>query len=246
MILHGIDFSGGDNPGGKIWVASRDGGRPITLRRGFDHHAIVELIAASASDGDSHLWRIDAPFGVAIETLAAHGIDPTWPAMAAWLASFGSAREWRTACRGLDRAEPRRLTDRAAHTPMAPQNLRVFKQTWSVITKVLAPLAARGVRVEPVAGPMSARVVVAEGCPASALRAKGQSTRGYKGAGEPPRERRREIVSSLRRENINIPPKLADLAIDDIEGDGVDALLLVAAPTQTVVPSQAMTEAWVY
>ena len=36
MIFHGIDFSGGDNPAGKIWVATRDGGKPVALRRGFD------------------------------------------------------------------------------------------------------------------------------------------------------------------------------------------------------------------
>ena len=246
MLLHGIDFSGGDNPAGKIWVATRDGGKPVSLRRGFDHHAIVELVAASLSDGQSHLWRIDAPFGVALETLAAHDIEPSWSAMASWLGSFGSPREWRTECRGLDRSEPRRITDREAHTPMAPQNLRVFKQTWSVITRILVPLAARGVRIEPVAGPPHARVVVAEGCPASALRLRAWPARGYKGDGEPPRERRREIVAELRRGNVNIPPNLATMAIDDAEGDGIDALLLVATPTQTVVPEAALVEAWVY
>ncbi|MFO0872920.1 MAG: DUF429 domain-containing protein [Phycisphaerales bacterium] len=246
MILHGVDFSGGDQPGGKIWVATRDGRRPVALRRGFDHHALVELIAASASDGRPHLWRIDAPFAVAIETLAAHGIDPTWSAMSTWLGSFGTPREWRSACRGLDRAEPRRATDREARTPMAPQNLRVFKQTWSAITRILVPLAARGVRIEPVAGPRTACVVVAEGCPASALHARGWPVRGYKGAGQPPMQRRREIVAGLRREKVDIAPAAAQMAIDDTEGDGVDALLLVANPTQTVVPQEGMAEAWVY
>ncbi|HMN96419.1 MAG TPA: DUF429 domain-containing protein [Phycisphaerales bacterium] len=260
IVLHGIDFSGGANPAGKIWVATRDAER-TTLRRGFDHRAIVDLILASLSDGRRHLWRIDAPFGLAIETLAAHGLPngsgaegrfgAPWPAMARWMAEQGSARGWRGACRSVSRREPRRVADDAARTPMAPTNLRIFKQTWAAITQVLAPLVERGVVVAPFVpvgggGVHSAAVVVAEGCPASAMHLRGWPVRGYKGAGDPPAERRREIVAALRASGVPIPADAARRAIDDVEGDGVDALVLVLDPAPTVVPWQAPIEGWVY
>lgn len=251
VVLHGIDFSGGERPEGKIWVATRDG-RTIELRRGFDHRSIVEMILASRDDGRDHLWRIDAPFGLALESLGDFGIEPSWQAMAEWLGSFGSAREWRSTCRAMARREPRRVTDREAHTPMSPLNLRVFKQTWSVITRVLKPLAEAGIRIEPVAGPLGSRVVVAEGCPASVLHQLGWPARGYKGGGpasgnadDPPRSLRRELVERLRKTGLPIPRPVAGKAIDDREGDGLDALLLVTDPRQDVPPREALVEAWV-
>lgn len=247
IVHHGVDFSGGERPEGKIWIATHDpmAETPLTLRRGFDHRTLVDLIAAGLDDGRCHLWRIDAPFGLALELLDEHGLPHDWRAVTEWVASFGAPREWRTACRAVSRREPRRLTDRIAHTPMAPTNLRIFKQTWSVIVKVLRPLVDRGVRIEPVAGPLHSRVVVTEGCPASTLRNVGWPTRGYKGRGDPPMRIRAELVRRLVQSGVPVPRAAMDLAIDDIEGDGVDALILLTAPMQNVVPAEALTEAWV-
>ncbi len=254
LVRHGVDFSGAENPAGKIWVATRDdsrlhdeSGKPVIgLRRGFDHRSLVELIAASANDGREHLWRIDAPFGLAVQTLDSHGIERNWLAMAKWIAQFGSARGWRSACRETDRSEPRRVTDHAARTPMAPLNLRVFKQTWAVITNILMPLTERGIRIEPLAGPTDSLVIVAEGCPASTLALRGWPTRGYKGIGEPPKARRAELIEHLKRARVRVPDDSASFAINDTEGDGLDALLLLLDPEQTVVPAEGMVEGWVY
>jgi hypothetical protein len=249
LVLHGIDFSGGDRPEGKVWVATRDG-RSIELRRGFDHRSIVELILASAADGRGHFWRIDAPFGLPLETLDGFGIGRTWSAMADWLGSFSSAREWRSACRERSRREPRRGTDLSARTPMSPLNLRVFKQSWSVITRVLKPLADAGIRIAPIVGPADGRVVVAEGCPASALHRRGWPARGYKGGGDgsddPPLRRRRELVERMRGEGLALPTPMIDRVIADRDGDGLDALLLLLDPTQDIPPQEAECEAWVY
>lgn len=245
LILHGVDFSGGASHAGKVWVATRDA-ESVTLRRGFDHRAIVDLIVASAEDGQRHLWRIDAPFGNALEALQLHELESSWLAMARWMASFDDARAWRTACRERSRREPRRLADSVARTPMAPTNLRVFKQTWAVITQVLLPLADRGIRIEPLVGDAAGPIVVAEGCPASAMHLRAWPVRGYKGAGDPPRHRRREIVSAIRDEGVPLSTDVARRAVDDTEGDGVDALLLVLDPAPTVVPEVALVEGWVY
>lgn len=249
MILYGIDFSGGADGGrGKIRVVRRDledRGGEIAVLGAMSRR---ELLEAIGRDRDASLWRIDAPFGLPLETLESHGLAASWIDGARWMLSFGSPRAWRTALRDGSRREPRRLCDRASATPMAPMNLRVFKQTWSLVCEILLPLAEQGVRIEPVqTGRPGA--VVAEGCPASALRLRDWPCRGYKGRGEPPRAVRREILERLRLEwsgVATIPPASFEAAIDDAEGDLVDAMLLVADPWCGPAPACAAVEAWVY
>jgi hypothetical protein len=173
-------------------------------------------------------------------------------AIAEWMARFDTAREWRGAMRELSRREPKRTCDRALATPLAPMNLRVFKQTFTVITEILLPLAREGIAIEPVSMPADradARVRVAEGCPASVLRHRGWPAKGYKGGGEPPRVVREEIVRLLRKDGLEIASQTAVEAIHDVEGDLLDALILTTAPIAVPaegLPPEALVEAWVY
>lgn len=261
VVLHGVDFSGADSGGAaKIRVAERDLAPRSAVRvpGRMDRNTLRKAIIASASDGREHFWRIDAPFGLPLECFAAarpEGMssgDLTWRAVADWMAGFGSAREWRTAMRELSRREPRRACDRQFRTPLAPMNLRVFKQTFTVITEILLPLADAGIAIEPVHGGSGSgcRVRVGEGCPASVLHARGWPSKGYKGGGEPPRVVREEIIRLLRKEGLEIPSPIAVEAIHDAEGDLLDALILVTQPLGVAVPPElaatAAVEAWVY
>jgi hypothetical protein len=188
--------------------------------------------------------RIDAPFGLPLETLRCFEVQPSWLAMADWLVAFGSPRLWRGAIRQTVRKEPRRLCDEQFRTPMAPMNLRVFKQTWTLIAEVLKPLVDAGVRIEPVHAAASS-VTVCEGCPASLLRMKGWPDHGYKGQGEPPRAVRADLMRRMYRERIVVTTDMEAAAIDDVEGDLLDALLLTLDPLQWVPPSEARVEALV-
>lgn len=254
MILHGVDFSGADGGGhAKIRIAERDLARPeapIRMRGRVDRTGLLNAVRASRADGVDHLWRIDAPIGVPLETLDACGVEPSWRAMAEWMASYADARAWRSAVRDRSRREPRRACDLAERTPMAPMNLRVFKQTWTLIVEVLLPLvregAREGVRIEPVSLGDDARVVVCEGCPASVLARFEWPTRGYKGGGEPPKHVRAEIVRSLAGRGLRIPESVAAEAIADVEGDVLDALLLVTDPPATSPTGEAGVEGWVW
>jgi hypothetical protein len=249
VILHGVDFSGADAGGAaKIRMVSRDLSTPgaeLRLQGRFDRRGLVRRIVELVGDGRPHLVRIDAPFGLPLETLRRAGVEPSWRAMAAWLAAFGSPRRWRSELRATDRKEPRRACDQALHTPMAPMNLRVFKQTWTLIAEVLLPLAEAGVRIEPVVGG-DAGVTVCEGCPASLLRLLGWPDRGYKGQGEPPRRVRAELLRRLDRQGVKVPRDMAEAAEVDAEGDLLDAMLLTMDPLQDVPPSEAMVEAWIW
>ena len=263
-VIHGIDFSGADGGGAaKIRIAERElaAKSVVAIRPRVDRNGLRRLIVECARDGREHLWRIDAPFGLARESLASgvpglpEGREPTWIEVAEWMASFPNARAWRGAMRESSRREPKRTCDRALHTPLAPMNLRVFKQTFTVITEILLPLAREGIAIMPVSMPTVAGSAalpstrVFEGCPASVLRHRGWPAKGYKGGGEPPRAVREEIVRLLRRDGLEIASETAVEAIQDAEGDLLDAILLTTAPIAPPdggVPPEALLEAWVY
>jgi len=246
--LVGVDFSGAEGGGrAKIRLVERsldDPEAPIRSGGRADRERLRRLILDSL-EGEPSLWRIDAPFSLPIETLAEHSIDRDWLTMARWMREFGSPRGWRTALREASRREPRRACDRAFGTPMAPMNLRVFKQTWTLVADLLLPLAEAGASIEPVHRTRSPATIV-EGCPASVLRAKEWPVRGYKGGGDPPRERRREILTAVRREGVRVPTALAREAIEDEEGDLLDAILLATDPFQGPPPVEASVEAWIF
>ena len=260
-VVHGVDFSGAEGGGAaKIRIAERELAprSAVAIRPRVDRNGLKKAILESANDGRSHLWRIDAPFGLPLECFATQrpegfGDGPvTWMTIAEWMAGFETAREWRSAMRELSRREPKRLCDRALATPLAPMNLRVFKQTFTVITEILLPLAREGIAIEPVSMPADAdsiRTRVVESCPASVLRHRGWPHKGYKGGGEPPRVVREEIIRLLRLDGLEIASQTAVEAIHDVEGDLLDALILTTAPIAPPpegLPAEALVEAWVY
>ena len=261
LILHGVDFSGADGGGAaKIRIAERELAprSPVHVRGRLDRNGLRRAIVESQSDGREHLWRIDAPFGLPLECFAAElpqGFaegEVTWRSVAEWMAGFDSARSWRGAMREMSRREPKRACDREFKTPLAPMNLRVFKQTFTVITEILLPLAEQGIAIDPVCMPANgyARVRVAEGCPASILHRRGWPTKGYKGGGEPPRVLREELIRLLRKDGLEIDSQHAVEAIHDEEGDLLDAMILVTEPLGVAIPAElaatAAVEAWVY
>jgi hypothetical protein len=124
-------------------------------------------------------------------------------------------------------------------------NLRVFKQTWTVVAEILGPLSREGIRIEPLAGPPS-RVVVAEGCPASVLARIGGPLRGYKGTGTPPRQKRAEIIELLSRNGVYVTSQIARECIEDENGDVLDSVILCSRFWQGPVPEIAHHEGWVY
>ena len=262
LVIHGVDFSGADSGGAaKIRIAERElaSRSAVAVRGRIDRSGLRRAILESVKDGREHLWRIDAPFGLPLECFAESRPEAmaagelTWRAVADWMSGFANARDWRGAMRELSRREPKRACDRALHTPLAPMNLRVFKQTFTVITEVLVPLADAGVSIMPVWMPSDGSmpmVRVCESCPASVLWNRGWPAKGYKGTGEPPRAVREEIIKLLRKEGLDIASDVAVEAIHDVEGDLLGALIMVTEPIQNGVPvefaAQAEVEAWVY
>jgi hypothetical protein len=263
-VYHGVDFSGAKHHRGKIWVSTWNGKDPATTRNGFSHAELVGAIAGSAGDGCRHYWLIDAPFNLSVQQLETQGIECNWRATLDWLASFDSARDWRRACRKVSRVEPRRAVDIRAHTPFAPINLRMFKQTWHCMVSLLLPLVdddrvailpmglagAEQDRME------SARVRIGESCPSSVLRRLGWPHTGYKGIAPKNKQAREDLLRRLEREaGISVTEGVRDTAIVDTEGDALDSLLILASASRFAKSdhakilqddSLARVEGWVY
>lgn len=245
-ITHGVDFSGALGGGGaKIVVATRHHTGEISLERGLDRNRLVTRIRETLTDGNRHLWRIDAPFSVPVTVFDAHKLEHDWLVLARWMRQFDDARQWRRALRAVDRKEKKRLCDRSAHAPLAPMNLRVFKQTWTVVCEVLLPLVADEVDL-PCLRSTDAPVSVVESCPASVLHRLGESSRGYKGRTDDNQARRKSLVRLLEDEGLVLSPPIRRRAVEDSEGDALDALLLLLAPVSEATPREASCEGWIW
>ena len=244
--IHGVDFSGARSGGGdKIVVATKTPASEVSIERGVSRAQLLQKIIASSEQDAPSLWRIDAPFSLPVSVFEMHGIALDWLALAQWMDGFESPREWRRVLRAVDRKEKKRTCDREARTPMAPMNLRVFKQTWTAVCEVLLPLAQAGVHLAPIHVTGSS-AIVSEGCPASVLRRFGESPRGYKGATDLNEERRVFLCELLEVWGVPLDERLRTSAINDADGDVIDALLLLTNPTAHVPPEEASIEAWVW
>ena len=245
-VVHGVDFSGASGGGGpKIVVATRDSRGGIDLRRGAGRQDLLQLIRTSCEDGTPHLWRVDAPLSLPESVLDAHGVPPDWLSLATWMRGFEDPREWRRALRAVDRKERKRTCDRAARAPLAPMNLRVFKQTWTAVCELMLPLVEEGIHLAPM-HPTRSPVVVAEACPASVLHRIGESPRGYKGREPANAERRRALCGVLAEHGLELSEDHVRQAEADPQGDVLDAAILLLPPVHEPVPREALVEGWIW
>ena len=74
----------------------------------------------------------------------------------------------------------------------------------------------------------------------------GGPLRGYKGGGEPPREKRAEILKLLSRHGVRVDASVAGECVEDEKGDALDSVILLSRPWQGPVPALASVEGWVY
>jgi hypothetical protein len=124
-------------------------------------------------------------------------------------------------------------------------NLRVFKQTWTVVCEVLLPLVSDGIDL-PCLHPTDSTVSVVESCPASVLHRLDESSRGYKGKTADNLARRKSLVRLLEDEGLVLSSTIRRRAVEDPEGDALDSLLLLRAPVSEATPHEAACEGWIW
>ncbi len=131
---------------------------------------------------------------------------------------------------GAPRTEPKRRTDIDAKTPFSPIGLRMFRQTWAGIALVLRPLVERDARILPMQAPARGHPLVIEICPACTLKAEGLY-HSYKGRSSQQRIWRRAIIDTLVARGAlgKLPRAIETAAINDIQGDALDAIIAAVA-----------------
>jgi len=241
--LHGVDFSGSqevDERNDKIWVASwLPGQRFVQLNSGGDYLGFDrKMLSTKIMDG-SGTWVIDFPFGPPAAVAEAAGWK-TWKDYIAWCGSHPDPVFLRDQLRqdchiaGL-RWSKKRDIDCQLGTTWFPFFEQLYRQTITGGRDVLSSLILAGrerVRILPFHGhalASSELSVVVEGFPGATLRNYGLPSTGYKHRNYAAQKRRKLIVNSLIEMGISICDEDASRAINDTEGDALDALVLLCA-----------------
>lgn len=237
MNVYGIDFSGAKDAGNHIWVAAgqKSLGRLVIdylrpgrelpesgIRREKCHQALV-FLAAGAGNA---VLGFDFPFSVPrclfngsswedwVREFPQRFEDPESFKHACWLAA--------------GERELKRVTDTVTKAPFSAYNLRIYYQTYYGVRDVLNPLVAgRLARVLPMQQPERNVASVVEICPASTLKRAQLGTLSYKGKSDQHLEARQQIVAWLegKRGVIFASPGLRNMALDDPDGDALDAVI---------------------
>jgi len=247
--VYGVDFSGAADAGKCIWIAEttvRDGFfsvRDCYPARDLPGSGVARQLALAAlrefiSSRPDAVFGIDVPFG-----LPAALVDQSnWRDFATrFVGRYGGADEFKAGC--LARAngrELRRDTDRAARTPFSAYNLRLYKQTYHGLNDVIGPLIAdRSAAAMPMQNRAAGRALLVEVCPASTLIFNGVNEPYKRGER---RDARARIVNWLvRRTPMAIPADVRALAVEDPNGDAVDALIAAGAAARALTTPAAAT-----
>ena len=244
--INGVDFSGAREVGdrnGKIWIASWHPDASVVLECGSDEPGFGRVGLAERILNDGGFWVLDFPFGPPAPVAAAANWA-SWRDYLAWCDSRADATALRNGLRGIlheagVRWSTRRAIDDEVDATWFPFFEQLYRQTVTGARDVLRTLAEAGVdkaRMLPFdasAGAGRSGAVVVEGFPGWTLRRCGLDAVGYKQRHSAARKQRLAIVNHLRASGIPVSDDDAHRAVDDAEGDAVDALVLLLAAYTT-------------
>jgi hypothetical protein len=248
--FYGVDFSGAKLAGENTWVAhlvpapfKRD---PHRLRLEALHR-LTRLAGTAARDpalatlvshvrgSDAALWAMDFPFGLPVEVMPP---GATWRDQLDWLAGWGEdayglglecIRRARRAGLGM---HVRRLSDTEARAPFDAYHYRIIYQTFFGMRDVVAPLARTprtAVLPFQYRRLKTARRVLVESCPSSALKKLGLPHQNYKQPAGGPltrvRRRTRHRLLDWLSDRVVIDPTHRRVMMRNAGGDAMDAVI---------------------
>lgn len=247
--VYGVDFSGAQDAGRNVWLASatrREGSLVVEgcfpgealPNSGRDRDDCLPALRAFLAGADDAIVGVDVPFGLPAELVD----QGTWPAFAqAFPNGAAGPTEWAEACRDRaetldrDRVELKRATDDETGAPFSPYNLRMRSATYYAISTILAPLVERdAASVLPMQPPNPGAAWLLEACPAVTLDRLDLEAEGYKDDDEAAEERRAEIVDALAEGPATIVPTVREAAIEEPDGDALDAVLAAVGVTMAL------------
>ncbi|UCH22316.1 MAG: DUF429 domain-containing protein [Deltaproteobacteria bacterium] len=264
--IYGIDFSGAIDAPKRIWITSGStAGRALRID---DCKSARELLALEehknlsfAALGDyikgkpGAIFGIDFPFGLPKELV----IQKKWREfVAAFAGLYESPELFRETClKAAAHRELKRQTDRLAHTPFSPYNIRIYKQTYFGISKLLGPLVNQNLAcVLPMQKPLANKPWLIEICPAATLK-KMHLYISYKSRSEKHRKARRLILKKMVESRVIRlkKSKIAAIIAEDKGGDALDSVIAAMAAflaaRKGLIPQEVnrdthAVEGWVY
>lgn len=263
MRVHGVDFSGAAEPGSDLWVATADrepgaadgdGGLAVTALRparelfGDGREAVLAGLREFVADAGAPVG-VDCPFGLPrqLHDCARYRDFLTW-----FRDAFDGPDDLRDACRdraraltGGERTYLKRTADERAGAK-SPYFWYTRAQTYYGIAEVIAPLAAEGVGVEPMAPAPFGGGALLEVYPAGTLRDLGLPDRSYKEATDAARERRADILDGLADWGLSCDAEARRRALDDAGGDALDALVAAVATARAADRDFSVTDEGAY
>jgi hypothetical protein len=248
--VFGLDFSGAQDAGKRIWLASGTAnGRALYI----DACLRLEELPEGAQERDPALKALrryfvrmgegvvglDFPFGLSQDLMCGQSWEQF---LAHFNERYPTPEIFRLACCQMAGGiEKKRRTDAEAHTPFSPYNRRLYRQTYYGMRDVLAPLVkADRARVLPMQSPMPGKLLLLEICPASTLK-RHNLYLSYKGRSMERRQARVQILEWLQECGVRFTPvSLREKAIQDAEGNTLDSI--IAAWTAHRVAALAIAE----
>ncbi len=234
----GIDFSGSARAGRSIWVAEGfydDGVLKISAcssaaalpnsspERDIALKALRHYIARQSNT----VIGLDFPFGLPEQLVEK---DCWEDFIRSFPKKYSSPAQFRNSCReSTGGRELKRATDRESRAPFSPYNLRLFRQTYYGILKLLFPLVENDeVSVLPMQKQSAGKPWLIEVCPASYLKREGYNL-SYKGRTEEKFQARMEIIKFLEKEKgLKFESRgIRETVLNNRGGDALDSVIAV-------------------
>ncbi|HLB79841.1 MAG TPA: DUF429 domain-containing protein [Dongiaceae bacterium] len=238
--VYGVDFSAAKKAGEMMWIAgglSESGGLRIDgcmavgvlpgSGLGYDRcfATLVDIITLKQEG----IFGVDFPFSLPKELIEAERWEDF---VCDFPQRFASAEAFRESCRAAAGGkELKRATDRRTRTPFSAYNIRLFRQTYYGIGRVLRPLLLeRRAAVLPFERAAPDLALVIETCPASTLKAEGLYL-SYKGKDPERTANRLRILGALTTRYLARPvPAAAKRAVrENAGGDALDSIIAAIA-----------------
>lgn len=232
----GVDFSGAQDAGRKIWIAEgqRTNGpfeisdcRPaINLHGGGQSPAVaIAALARHILIEPDTIVGCDFPFSLPIELVQ----TKNWAEFALLFKKrFITPESFHDLCHQETAGiEIKRRTDREDKTPFNSFNLRLYRQTWWGISHLLAPLiASKAIYVWPQMSPIAGKPIVIEICAACSL-IKLDCYPSYKGRTRKHYSARKRILDMMIEKRFLAPPnrELRSLLLKNQGGDALDSVI---------------------
>lgn len=241
--VYGIDFSGAQEAGKKIWIAAAQihnsslqikDCRPIKDIFGSKdlYNSLTALYDFIVKE--KAVFGLDFPFGLPRELVNEKG----WKKfVCAFPNLFNTPEHFKDFCfTASGHKELKRITDKESLTPFSPYNLKMFRQTYYGIGYILSPLVFNDLAyILPMQKPNQDKPWIIEICPASTLKLE-KLYISYKGSSLDKRMARDFIIEQIeKRSPLIIQDHSLRLRIlGDTEGDALDSVIAAFATFRAI------------